>query len=108
MDNTPIDLTTIAGKLKAARLMQGITMHALAQQLHCSPSYVCQVESGKAMPSPAYLHAIAKPLGCDPAALMALARAQLLAEAQARIDARYGAATTTGDTTRPAPPGQGV
>ena len=50
-------------RLRAARRERGLSLRALAERLHVSPSLISQVETGRAKPSVSTLYAIVNALG---------------------------------------------
>ena len=50
-------------RLKSVRLSSGLTLREMARRVNVSPSFVSQIENGKAQPSVATLYAFSKLLG---------------------------------------------
>lgn len=56
-------MTDLSKKLKQIRVQKKFTQKELALRVHCTPAYICQLESGKADPSIATLKRISSALG---------------------------------------------
>ncbi len=48
-------MTNISKKVKAARVLYGLTQKELAASMTVTQSYICQIEAGKEVPTPMFI-----------------------------------------------------
>ncbi len=74
----------VAGMVAAARAAKGWTLRETAERAGCSPSFLCDVELGRRLPSVGTVAALEHVLGVDAAAMITGIVEQKLAAARKR------------------------
>ena len=90
---TPVSAEAIGACVRSSRSQAGLSLRALSRRIGLSPSFISQLEQGKAMPSVQTLHLIASELG--------LSVGQILDEpVRPRIPSNYWRAPSDGPVLR--------